>query len=106
MLCPAGRAVLPLPPAAEDIQALQSLLEATSNALIASHILHLMCHCFTRPDPPDMTPEQMHREWVEGGGGMGGLRPGGLHECMYGCICAQMSASLPPCRGGFAFVAL
>ncbi|EFN55388.1 hypothetical protein CHLNCDRAFT_134476 [Chlorella variabilis] len=43
----------------DDIQALQSVLEATSNALIASHILHLLHHCLAHPEPPPMTAEQM-----------------------------------------------
>lgn len=43
----------------DDLQALQSVLEATSNALIASHILHILHHCLARHDAPPMTPEQM-----------------------------------------------
>jgi hypothetical protein len=82
-------------PAAEDIQALQSLLEATSNALIASHILHLMCHCFTRADPPDMTPEQMQREWVAGVVGWGGgWAPQG---CVRASAAACVRRCVPPC---------
>ncbi|KAL4428434.1 hypothetical protein ABPG75_002523 [Micractinium tetrahymenae] len=43
----------------EDVVALQAVLEATSNAHIASHILHLLCHCFIRSDAPAMSREQM-----------------------------------------------
>lgn len=41
---------------------MQAVLEATSNAHIASHILHLLCHCFSRADAPTMSLEQMQRE--------------------------------------------
>ena len=110
---PAVPAVLPSP-AAEDIQALQSLLEATSNALIASHILHLMCHCFTRVDPPDMTPEQMQREWVAGVVGEWGFGPRRaacghlqLHVCADVCLPAPRQRwpciSLSLCCGGVPF---
>lgn len=53
---------LPGPLFADDLQALQSVLEATSNALIASHILHILHHCLARHDAPPMTPEQMQSE--------------------------------------------
>jgi hypothetical protein len=51
-------------PIADDIQALQAVLEATCNALIASHVLHLLHHCMAHSDPPPMTPEQMQCEWT------------------------------------------
>lgn len=46
--------------------ALLAVLEATSNAHIASHILHLLCHCLGRADPPSMSTEQMQREYLAG----------------------------------------
>jgi hypothetical protein len=49
-------------PPAEDVDALLSVLQATPNALVASHILHLLHRCLARQDPPELTPEQMQRE--------------------------------------------
>ena len=69
--------------AAEDVLTLQAVLEATSNAHIASHILHILFHCLARPDSPDMSAEQMQREpgwggWALRGGG-GGASKGVRH---------------------------
>lgn len=43
----------------DDILALLSVLEATTNAVVASHILHLMYQCVNRSDQTALSAEQM-----------------------------------------------
>lgn len=104
----------PAPPTAraEDVLALLAVLEATSNAHIASHILHLLCHCISRADAPEMSREQMQRESYAGPAWCSRphawrLPPLARLPCMLHCRCLLLgsqprSKSRSPCAASCA----